>query len=153
MKHPPVPPLILLGLVLLPSLSQGLGIIAVDKKTCLKLQKTEVPVSRLKSYIQKTIPIEAVLFETKQNKELCADPTMDWVKRAIAELDKRAKNPSMKKPATKKKNTMKKPATKNKNTMKKPATNNRKRSIKTVDGKQKTKSQQSKTTRTPALVP
>ncbi|XP_063775587.1 C-C motif chemokine 12-like [Pseudophryne corroboree] len=92
--------LIFIGLVFLPSTSHGLGIVAVTKKTCLKVQKTKVPIGLLKSYIRQTIPMEAILFVTIKNKELCADPTMDWVKKAIAELDKISLKQPMKRQAT-----------------------------------------------------
>ncbi|XP_053564927.1 C-C motif chemokine 2 [Bombina bombina] len=107
--------LICLGIVLW-SANQVTGLEAniISNFTCLDLKsKNKVPVHRLKSYIVQTTPIHAILFTTKKNKHTCADPKMDWVKKAMEQLNKkkRAQTPEKKrktKKQQKKKNDKKK---------------------------------------------
>ncbi|XP_077344796.1 lymphotactin-like isoform X2 [Lithobates pipiens] len=84
-----ITPLILLGIFLCSNI--GLGIEFVDKSTCLNLQQKEVRLNQLRSYTKQNIPKEAILFVTRKGKELCADPSMPWVIKAVAALDRRAK--------------------------------------------------------------
>ncbi|KAM5164844.1 lymphotactin-like [Mantella aurantiaca] len=105
MKIINVTPLVLLGIFLCCTIGKGLGIEFVEKSTCLDLQQKEVRLNQLKSYTKQTIPMEAILFVTRKGKELCADPTMPWVIKAIAALDSRAKRPLNNKGATNVKKT------------------------------------------------
>ncbi|XP_068135211.1 eotaxin-like [Hyperolius riggenbachi] len=99
---------ILLGIVLSATISQGYEYI--EPSTCLKVQKKGVKVNLLASYRRQNHPIKAVLFVTKKGVEICADPNMAWVKRAIQTLDQKAKTQVGNKPTTNKK----KPAGQNK---------------------------------------
>ncbi|KAM4695567.1 lymphotactin-like [Discoglossus pictus] len=82
--------LICLGVVLLSTTSHGVELGVVSKLTCLNLDiKRPIPVQRLMSYFKQKMPIEAILFTTKKNLKICADPELDWVKQAIDNLDKR----------------------------------------------------------------
>ncbi|XP_072266467.1 lymphotactin-like isoform X2 [Pyxicephalus adspersus] len=109
-----ITPIVLLGIFLCTTI--GMGIEFVDKRTCLDLQQKEFPLQQLTSYTRQTIPKEAILFKTKKGRELCADPTMPWVIKAVAMLDKKAKSqPNIKESTNNKKTADKKRGTQKKN--------------------------------------
>ncbi|XP_040204622.1 lymphotactin-like [Rana temporaria] len=100
-----ITPLILLVIFLCSNIGKGLGIDYVDKSTCLNLQQNKVPLKQLRSYTNQTIPKEAILFVTRKGKELCADPSMPWVIKAVAALDRRTETQLNSKKATNTKKT------------------------------------------------
>ncbi|CAI9618632.1 unnamed protein product, partial [Staurois parvus] len=95
-----ITPLIFLGIFLCSHIGNGLGDKVFHKSTCIQLQQEKVQVKQLKSYTKQTIPREAILFITRKGKELCADPSMPWVIKAVAAIDRRAKKQLNSKKAT-----------------------------------------------------
>ncbi|OCT81173.1 eotaxin [Xenopus laevis] len=96
--------LIGLGMVLLATTMQGQEVIL--GKVCLetKLSKA-MKCNRLKSYVEQTTPVAAIMFTTKKNKVICVNPEQSWVKQAVQCLKtKKSKGPNPKKKKSKKKN-------------------------------------------------
>ncbi|XP_032770297.1 C-C motif chemokine 12-like isoform X2 [Rattus rattus] len=61
---------------------------------CYNVIKQKIHIRRLKSYRRITssqCPLEAVIFRTVLNKELCADPKEKWVKDSINHLDQKSR--------------------------------------------------------------
>lgn len=114
MKLSHIPLLSFIGVVLSVIESQGLGFDYKDTNPCLEVQTKKVHIKKLQSYITKTIPIDAVLFTTKNGSMICADPKEAWVKNAIITLDKQAQNPSPNTGTSGKKKKVKKTAPKKK---------------------------------------
>ncbi|XP_052358378.1 C-C motif chemokine 20-like isoform X1 [Oncorhynchus keta] len=65
---------------------------------CLKYTRRPVPCRRLKDYTYQTITsscdIHAVVFHTRRDKFVCADPSQDWTKRVQRCLLKRQERKS-----------------------------------------------------------
>ncbi|OCT78935.1 cytokine SCM-1 beta [Xenopus laevis] len=76
--------LIGLGMVLLATTSQGQGGELIHGNVCLetKLNKA-IKCNKLKSYTEQTTPVAAIMFTTKKNITLCANPVQPWVKQAV----------------------------------------------------------------------
>ncbi|KAI3375003.1 hypothetical protein L3Q82_021530 [Scortum barcoo] len=59
---------------------------------CTQYQQDPVPVKALKYYriqdIREDCNINAVMFKTKKNKIICADPDRPWVKHAMESVPK-----------------------------------------------------------------
>ncbi|MEE6500902.1 hypothetical protein FKM82_003980 [Ascaphus truei] len=76
------------GVALLSTISQAMGV--VSKQTCLKLDSAKPFKGKLKAFLRQNMPFEAILFTTKNNLYICADPKLDWVKKAVQTLEKRS---------------------------------------------------------------
>ncbi|XP_037023214.2 eotaxin-like [Artibeus jamaicensis] len=63
---------------------------------CINMANKSISVKRLKSYRRLTssrCPLEAVIFRTKQAKDVCANPKDKWVQRAMKYLDQKSQTP------------------------------------------------------------
>ncbi|XP_055983097.1 eotaxin-like [Sorex fumeus] len=63
---------------------------------CFSMVNKKVPNQRLQSYRRITnsrCPRKAVIFKTKMDKSICADPKDKWVQDAIRYLDQKSQTP------------------------------------------------------------
>ncbi|XP_016062499.1 PREDICTED: C-C motif chemokine 8-like isoform X3 [Miniopterus natalensis] len=73
--------------------SQALALpdsVSIPVTCCFSMVHKEIHVQRLKSYTRVTnsqCPQEAVIFTTKRDKEICADPKKKWVQDTMDLLD------------------------------------------------------------------
>ncbi|EHB05124.1 C-C motif chemokine 8 [Heterocephalus glaber] len=61
---------------------------------CFRMYPKRFSIQRLKSYTRVTsinCPQEAVIFKTKLDKKVCADPKEKWVKDCIKRLDQKSR--------------------------------------------------------------
>ncbi|XP_036310118.1 C-C motif chemokine 8-like [Pipistrellus kuhlii] len=67
--------------------------VSIPITCCYNVVSKEVRIQKLKSYTRVTnsqCPQEAVIFQTKKDKEICADPKKKWVQDLMSLLDSRA---------------------------------------------------------------
>ncbi|KAK1331365.1 hypothetical protein QTO34_009318 [Cnephaeus nilssonii] len=67
--------------------------VSIPITCCFNVVSKEVRIQKLKSYTRVTnsqCPQEAVIFKTKKDKEICADPKKKWVQDTMGLLDSRA---------------------------------------------------------------
>ncbi|KAE8604933.1 hypothetical protein XENTR_v10014899 [Xenopus tropicalis] len=83
--------LICFGMDLLMSI-QGLEGEVIRGPVCLETSSPK-PLSfiLIKDYIEQTNPIKAIMFTTKKDKLICANPEENWVKKAVQYLKRKAK--------------------------------------------------------------
>ncbi|KAE8604932.1 hypothetical protein XENTR_v10014898 [Xenopus tropicalis] len=96
--------LIGLGMVLLTAETQGQGGELIFGKICLETKlMNKIKCKMLKSYVQQTSPVAAIMFTTQKNITICANPEQPWVKQAVQCLKTKKPRGSNPKKRTKKK--------------------------------------------------
>ncbi|CAK6437966.1 unnamed protein product [Pipistrellus nathusii] len=67
--------------------------VSIPITCCYNMVSKEIRIQKLKSYTRVTnsqCQQEAVIFQTKKDKEICADPKKKWVQDLMGLLDSRA---------------------------------------------------------------
>ncbi|XP_070252864.1 lymphotactin [Myotis yumanensis] len=67
---------------------EGVGSEVLEQRICVSMTTRRLPVNKIKTYTIKEGPMKAVIFITKRGLKLCADPQIDWVKKAVETMDK-----------------------------------------------------------------
>ncbi|XP_066111472.1 C-C motif chemokine 8-like [Saccopteryx bilineata] len=70
--------------------------VSIPVTCCFKMVDKKIGLQRLKSYTTVTnslCPQEAVIFMTKLDKQVCADPKKKWVQDSMDYLDKKSQAP------------------------------------------------------------
>nr|XP_019588038.1 PREDICTED: C-C motif chemokine 8-like [Rhinolophus sinicus] len=68
--------------------------VSIPITCCFGVVSQKVHIQKLKSYTRVTntqCPQEAVIFVTKLDKQICADPTQKWVQSSMKHLDQKSK--------------------------------------------------------------
>ncbi|KAF5916595.1 hypothetical protein HPG69_005390, partial [Diceros bicornis minor] len=68
--------------------SPGVGSEVLEKSVCVSLTTRRLPVKNIKTYTIKEGSMKAVIFITKRGLKVCADPQVEWVKKAVESVDK-----------------------------------------------------------------
>ncbi|XP_034369556.1 lymphotactin-like [Arvicanthis niloticus] len=68
---------------------EGVGTEALEESSCVSFQIQPLPVQKIKTYTIREGPVKAVIFVTKRELKICADPQANWVKRVIKTVDSR----------------------------------------------------------------
>ncbi|KAB0402070.1 hypothetical protein E2I00_003236 [Balaenoptera physalus] len=77
----------------------GVGSEVPDKTICVSLTTQRLPIKKLKTYTIKEGFMKAVIFITRRGLKVCADPQVEWVKKAVQTIDKSSRrNVSQTKP-------------------------------------------------------
>ncbi|XP_008693615.1 C-C motif chemokine 8 [Ursus americanus] len=69
------------------------GSVSIPITCCFSVVKKKIPMQKLESYTRVTnsqCPQEAVVFQTKASKEICADPKLKWVQDYMKHLDQKS---------------------------------------------------------------
>ncbi|OCT78936.1 lymphotactin [Xenopus laevis] len=72
---------------------QGLEGDLIKGQVCLEAKPSRgqgLPLILIKDYSEQTNPIKAILFITKKNRTICANPEENWVKLAVQYLKRKA---------------------------------------------------------------
>nr|P49873.1 RecName: Full=C-C motif chemokine 8; AltName: Full=Monocyte chemoattractant protein 2; AltName: Full=Monocyte chemotactic protein 2; Short=MCP-2; AltName: Full=Small-inducible cytokine A8; Flags: Precursor [Sus scrofa]ACN22077.1 chemokine (C-C motif) ligand 8 [Sus scrofa]CAA88371.1 monocyte chemoattractant protein 2 [Sus sp.] len=70
--------------------------VSIPITCCFGLVNGKIPFKKLESYTRITnsqCPQEAVIFKTKADKEVCADPQQKWVQNSMKLLDQKSQTP------------------------------------------------------------
>ncbi|XDA80343.1 hypothetical protein R6Z07F_010318 [Ovis aries] len=70
--------------------------VSIPITCCFSVTNGKIPFKKLDSYTRITnsqCPQEAVIFKTKADKEVCADPKQKWVQNSIKLLDQKSRKP------------------------------------------------------------
>ncbi|XP_006211153.1 lymphotactin [Vicugna pacos] len=67
---------------------EGVGSEVLEKTICVSLTTRRLPVKNIKTYTIKEGSMKAVIFFTKRGLKVCADPHVEWVKKAVHTIDK-----------------------------------------------------------------
>ncbi|KAM8812061.1 lymphotactin-like [Rhynchonycteris naso] len=77
----------------------AVGSEVLEQKICVSLTTKRLPVKNIKTYTIKEGPMKAIIFITRRGFKVCADPQVEWVKKAVHIIDKSTrKNVSQTKP-------------------------------------------------------
>ncbi|XP_004425127.1 PREDICTED: cytokine SCM-1 beta-like [Ceratotherium simum simum] len=67
---------------------EGVGSEVLERSVCVSLTTRRLPVKNIKTYTIKEGSMKAVIFITKRGLKVCADPQVEWVKKAVESVDK-----------------------------------------------------------------
>ncbi|XP_059944578.1 lymphotactin-like [Mesoplodon densirostris] len=67
---------------------EGVGTEVLDKTICVSLTTQRLPIKKLKTYTITEHFMKAVIFITRRGLKVCADPHVEWVKKAVRTIDK-----------------------------------------------------------------
>uniref|UniRef100_A0A8C6CSY9 Chemokine interleukin-8-like domain-containing protein n=1 Tax=Moschus moschiferus TaxID=68415 RepID=A0A8C6CSY9_MOSMO len=67
---------------------EGVGSEVLEKSICVSLTAQRLPIKNIKTYTIKEGSMKAVIFITRRGLKVCADPHVDWVKKAVRTIDK-----------------------------------------------------------------
>ncbi|XP_045694703.1 lymphotactin-like [Phyllostomus hastatus] len=62
---------------------EGVGSEVLEQRICVSLTSRRLPVRSIKTYTIREGPVRAVIFITKRGLKVCADPQVEWVKKAV----------------------------------------------------------------------
>ncbi|KAM5294990.1 lymphotactin-like [Glossophaga mutica] len=68
---------------------EGVGSEVLEQRICVSLTSRRLPVKNIKTYTIREGPVRAVIFFTKRGLKVCADPQVEWVKRAVETMASR----------------------------------------------------------------
>ncbi|XP_010834990.1 PREDICTED: lymphotactin-like [Bison bison bison] len=78
---------------------EGVGSEVLEKSICVSLTTQRLPIKNIKTYTIKEGSMKAVIFITRRGLKVCADPHVDWVKKAVRTIDRSTRrNVSQSKP-------------------------------------------------------
>ncbi|XP_036756266.1 lymphotactin-like [Manis pentadactyla] len=84
--------LVLLGTCCLTACTvEGVGSEVLEKSICVSLTTRRLPIKHIKTYTIKEGSMKAVIFITKRGLKVCADPQVEWVKKAIKTVNNSAR--------------------------------------------------------------
>ncbi|NP_001127817.1 lymphotactin precursor [Sus scrofa] len=67
---------------------EAVGSEVLEKSICVSLTTRRLPVKNIKTYTIKEGSMRAVIFITRRGLKVCADPHVEWVKKAVQTIDK-----------------------------------------------------------------
>ncbi|XP_036890934.1 lymphotactin-like [Sturnira hondurensis] len=76
---------------------EGVGSEVLEQRICVSLTSRRLPVKNIKTYTIREGPVRAIIFITKRGLKVCADPKVEWVKKAVETMDDK-KNANQSKP-------------------------------------------------------
>ncbi|XP_037023262.1 lymphotactin-like [Artibeus jamaicensis] len=66
---------------------EGVGSEVLEQRICVSLTSRRLPVRNIKTYTIREGPVRAVIFITRRGLKVCADPKVEWVKKAVETMD------------------------------------------------------------------
>uniref|UniRef100_A0A8C3WBJ6 Chemokine interleukin-8-like domain-containing protein n=1 Tax=Catagonus wagneri TaxID=51154 RepID=A0A8C3WBJ6_9CETA len=70
---------------------EAVGSEVLEKTICVSLTTRRLPIKNIKTYTIKEGSMKAVIFITRRGLKICADPHVEWVKKAVQTIDKSSK--------------------------------------------------------------